>query len=359
MLKLSDIATHAGVSPTTVSFVLNDRPEAERISEKTRQKVRQAAEELGYRSNQWARAMRTGNSRMLGLIGGRTGEEQVGQMLEGALEAADAQGFTLKILRLDSIGNSAQQVIRRSSELRLMGIVALHLPDSILQDLHIEADKYDTPLVVMDAICDDEAIAQVVSDDFGGIAQGVEHLAQLGHSKIAFICGGDRPEVLTPRKAAFRAAMERFQVAINPNYIKDGHFREREKSAQAARELLSLPVESRPTAIFCSGDLIALATLQVASELGIKVPSELSVLGFANLTPAEFATPPLTTIEQPFAEMGRTAVNMLLSIVSERTHDEDGQTKKPATPPAPKPASAIVNVLPTRLIERASTAPPA
>src|SRR3712207_2943316 len=135
MLKISDIAKHAKVSPTTVSFVLNDRHEATRISEKTRIKVLQAAEELGYRSNQLARAMRTGNTKMLGLLGGYTAEEQVGRMLAGALEAADAQGYSLKLLRLHELGGSAQQVIRRISELRLMGTLALHLPERVLEEL--------------------------------------------------------------------------------------------------------------------------------------------------------------------------------------------------------------------------------
>lgn len=350
MLKMSDIASHAGVSPSTVSFVLNDRHESLRISEKTRQKVLQAAEELGYRSNQWARAMRTGNSRMLGLLGGKTSEEQVGRMQEGVVEAADAQGYTLKILRLDAFGDSAQQVIRRSSELRLMGMIALHLPDAVLAELHTEAQKFNTPLVLMDARCPQPDIPQVVSDDESGIALGVEHLVQLGHKKIAFLTAGSAFALGTLRNGAYKAAMARHGCEVSPEWIKDASFRFREPALQAARELLSLPEAKRPTAIFCSGDLMALATLQAANELGIAVPRELSVMGFANLTATEYATPQLTTIEQPFTEIGRTTVEVLLNLIGERSSEE------PA-PEAPKNGDSI-RVLPTRLIQRASTAPP-
>jgi DNA-binding LacI/PurR family transcriptional regulator len=365
MLKMSDIATHAGVSPTTVSFVLNDRHETLRISEKTRLKVLKAAEELGYRSNHLARAMRTGNTRMLGILGGNAEEEQVGRMLSGALKAADDQGYTLKILRLEAFGGSAQQVIRRISELRLMGMLALHLPDSVLEELSVEAHKCETPLVLMDARCKDAGMVQVISDDAGGIRAGVEHLVRLGHSKIAFVRGGGESQcsVSVSRQEAFEAAMAGYGLAVPPEYIADGHFRLREVSVEAARALLNLPLERRPTAILCAGDLIALATLQVAHELELNLPRDLSIVGFANMISAEFSTPPLTTVEQPFNDMGRVAVNTLLSFINERMKNGHEETESVTLIELPAldgcaEADGNVKILPTRLIERASTAPP-
>lgn len=386
MLKLRDIASHAGVSPTTVSVVLNDRHETLQISEKTRLKVLQAAEELGYRTNHMARAMRTGNTRMLGILGGKASEEQVGQMLEGALEAADAQGYTLKILRLDSVGNSAQQVIRRCSELRLMGVVALHLHEHILEELHLEAQKFDTPLVLLDARSSAPGIVQVISDDEGGIVLGVEHLIALGHTKIAFIAGEDKTRAgfSSARREAFIAVMAQHGLTVPPDYIQEGAFRFREPSVRAARALLSLPTDVRPTAIFCAGDLMALATLQVAGEFGLSVPRDLSVMGFANMMVSEYGDPPLTTINQPFEDMGRAAVDVLLNIVRERMQEDvspdsaasrpENQSygeradqlrknlagKKHSSPPetsAPLPGDSVMK-LPTQLIERQSTAPP-
>lgn len=351
MLKMKDIATRAGVSSTTVSFVLNGRCSETRISDETRTRVLQAAEEMGYRSNRLARAMRTGNSQMLGSIGGVLSEEHVGKMLAGALEAADAQGYTLKIFRLDHMGDNARQVIRRSSELRLMGVLALHLPVATQVELYEEARRYGYPMVLMDGRSDQADLPQVVSDDESGIRAGVEHLVKLGHRRIAFISAGERKSgIASTRERAFVAAMKKHGLATVPELMAHGDFRLREPSVQAARALLCLPKTRRPTAIFCSGDVIAMVTLQIARELNIAVPEELSIIGFANMGIAEFATPQLTTIEQPFEEIGRAAVGILLDIVEEKVAPESANGRAGG--------EAKLLRLPIRFIERASTAPP-
>ena len=348
MLKMKDIASRAGVSSTTVSFVLNGRSDEARISEETRTRVLAAAEDMGYRSNHLARAMRTGNSRMLGSVGGALNEEHVGKMLAGALEAADEQGYTLKIFRLDRMGDNARDVIRRSSELRLMGVLALHLPFETQNALYDEARRYGYPVVLMDGRSDNPDFPQVISDDESGIEAGVEHLVQLGHRRIAFLSGGEKNSPLSnKREASFRAAMKKRDLDASPDLIAHGDFRLHEPSVQAARALLCRPEKKRPTAIFCSGDLIAMVTLQIARDLGIAVPEELSVVGFANMDICEFATPPLTTIDQPFEQIGRAAVEILLDIVEKSDADE-----------TPKSRAVKLLRLPTRFIERASTAPP-
>jgi DNA-binding LacI/PurR family transcriptional regulator len=353
MLKMKDIANHAGVSPTTVSFVLNERHEAAGISEKTRLKVLQAAEELGYRSNHLARAMRTGNTKMLGLLGGNPDEEQVGRMLVGALKAADAQGYTLKIFRLDAFAGSAQQIIRRSSELRLMGMLALHLPEAIVEELYCEARDCGTPLVLMDSRSKNPNIAQIISDDRGGVEAGVDHLVKLGHKKIAFMYHGGESAFAISRRVAFKAVMAKHGLPIPASYEQEGHFFNREQSLKAARTLLSMPIQKRPTAIFCAGDLMALSTLQVAHEFKINVPQDMSIVGFANITASEYAAPSLTTVAQPFVEIGREAVNLLLNIIGER----DNHSGKIAIPQQEN-GQGRITILPTIFVERSSTAPP-
>jgi LacI family transcriptional regulator len=365
MLKLSDIATRAGVSPTTVSFVLNGKQsENVRISDKTRTRVLEAAEEMGYRHNQLARAMRTGNSRMLGVLGGNLSEYHVGQMLTGALEAADAYGYTLKIQRFDSFGYSAKQVIRRSSEMRLMGVLALHLPWEVVDELHTEASNYGYPLVLMDSRSSVDAIPQVLSDDFTSMKIGVEHLVGLGHTKIAYMSTVDTDSAFTmAREHAFLEVMKIKRLAVPSPYIVRGDIRNRLTSQGAAKELLTMPKDERPTAIFCSSDLLAVATLQAATELGVQIPKHCSVVGFANLPVCEHVTPELTTIEQPFLEMGRTALETLLSNIQHKNQDSELQT--PAfqevhnvNPNAAPLSSGSTILLPTRLVERHSTAPP-
>lgn len=350
MIKVSDIANRVGVSATTVSYVLNDSPAAARISEKTRGKILEAAEELGYRSNHFARAMRTGDTKMLGVLGGKATAENVGKMLEGALDAADAQAHTLKLLRLHAIGDSAQQAIRRSSELRLTGILALHLPELVIEELFSEARKFNTPLVLVDTYLQNPAIPQVVSDDEQGFSQSVEHLVRLGHTKIALLKGGGESSIGVARRKAFELAMAQNGLQVRPGYCQEGSFHTKERSLEAAFRLLSLRREERPTAIVCASDLMALAAIKVAHQLKLDVPSELSVVGFSNMTVGEHVDPTLTTIDQAFEEMGHCAIKMLLKLAADKNGASDG---------ADSISSNNIRRLPTRLIARESTAPPA
>lgn len=357
-VTLRNIAESVGVSVQSVSGVLNEGGIPKRVSPQTRQRILAAAEELGYRRNQGARAMRTGNTRMLGWLGGNLREEHVGKMLEGALEATDACGYTLKILRLGDIGN-AQQVIRRSSELRLMGVLALHLPVTTQTELNAEAKSYGYPLVLMDAPSDRTDIPQVVSDDEGGICEGVRHLVELGHRRIAFVSAeADNASLGRNRERAFQAAMASHRLEVPSGFITHGSFSARDPSFQAAHALLCLPPQRRPTAIFCAGDFIALATLQAAQEQGIDVPRQLSIIGFANLSVLDFVTPRLTSIEQPFVEIGRQAVHLLLNVVEAQEKEHGGRPG--ASTDASKMRLAFQEPLrlQTRLIQRASTAPP-
>jgi LacI family transcriptional regulator len=284
-------------------------------------------------------------------------------MVAGAIEAADARGYTLKILSFDSLGASPQQVIRRCAELRLMGVLALHLPPSALKELHFEAKSYGYPLVLLDIRSETLEMPEVTSDDEQGIDTGVAHLVGLGHTRIAFLSSvdTDSPIAMT-RENAFIKSMERRQLTIAPHYIGRGSVREREVSVRAASRLLRLPPKRRPTAIFCSSDVMAMVTLQVAAELGVVVPRECSVLGYANLDFCEYSIPQLTTIEQPFADMGRVAAETLLAAVQLQIDQAEAPI---AEPPAGRLLETETEIdpcicirLPTRLVERSSTAPP-
>ncbi len=311
MLRMSDIALRAGVSQSTVSFVLNGRDTAVRISDKTRQKVLRAADELGYRQNHLARAMRTGNSQMLGFVGGDLHLENVGRMLAGALQEAESHGFTLKILP-HCEGTDGLSTIRRTSELRLMGVAALHLPLELVQSLHEEARHCNTPMVLLDTPVPLEGVPQVATDDAGAVHAGVRHLLELGHRRIALV-SSDPISVLAPiRENAFFAALGAANLEPNPDDFVRGDFSKRAPNVLAARALLDRRARDRPTAIFCLGDAIAAAVLQVAGELGLRVPADVSVMGFGDLNIASLCSPQLTTLAQPFGLMGRLAVRHLL-----------------------------------------------
>jgi LacI family transcriptional regulator len=358
MLRMSDIAERAGVSQSTVSFVLNGRDTAVRISDKTRQKVLAAADELGYRQNHLARAMRTGNSQMLGFVGGDLCDEHVGRMLDGALQEAEAHGFTLKILPHQE-GNDGWATIRRSSELRLMGVAALHLPLDLARDLHKEALHCNTPMVLLDTPVPLEGVPQVATDDASGVRVGVRHLLELGHRRFALV-SSDLTSVLAPlRESAFRGALLEAGLPLDEANLVRGNFSERHLNVLAARALLDRPAPKRPTAIFCLGDAIAAAVLQVANELGLRVPADVSVLGYGDLNIAALCSPPLTTLRQPFRSMGRLAVRHLLDQMQmPRSGEETPSNEGPLATVEGRLALQNSGQLPVELVVRASCAPP-
>lgn len=379
MIRMRDIAEQAGVSQSTVSFVLNGRHEAVRISEQTRQRVLKAADDLGYRTNQVARAVRTGNTRMVGIVGGELAMEQVGTMLGGVLEELDICDYTLKILSLGRGDDSVTPVIQRCAELRLMGVIAMHLPLPMLQEFREEALRYSYPLVLLDSRVPETDLHQIVSDDAGGIAQVVRHLAELGHTRIALLNGEAISTLAQGREAAFRSTMMSLGLEAHDHLIRSGDFGFQEVNHHVALDLLRLPRGQRPTAIVSVSDRIALMVLHAAHQLGLSVPHDVSLTGFSDFSAARFSWPPLTTVAQPFEEMGRAAARHLISCCNSPTPptERPRNTRSPKaraaaltnpgamnpsednpTPTLP-PSKGVVESLPTRLIVRESTSAPA
>ena len=346
MLKMSDIAQRAGVSSSTVSFVLNDRHEQARISDATRQKVLSVAQEMGYRANHGARAMRTGNTRMIGLVGGDLAREQVGAMVSGALEELELHGYTLKLLtsRLDDSLEAVQQVFKRGSELRLQGAIAMHLSAQAITAFEAEAKRYKYPLLLLDTRAPGGVLPEVISDDETGVSAAIAHLVGLGHRRIGLISGDVHDVIVPSRRQAFVETLRSHGLSAPENYLQPGDFSLREPSLRAAHALLGLPAHERPTALLCMGDLIALATIQVAGQLNLRVPDDLSVVGFADFALAEFANPPLTTVRQDFGAMGREAARQLLGRCAQNPADALAQP-------------AACQRVPTQLVVRDSCGP--
>jgi len=370
MIRMSDIAARAGVSQSTVSFVLNGQHEAVRISEATRLRVLQAAEELGYRPNHVARAVRTGNTRAVGIIGGDLSVEHVGIMLGGVLDELNRHGYTLKVLRLGGEGEPTMPVIRRCAELRLMGVIAMHLPLPMLEEFREEARRYVYPLVLLDSRVPETDLPQVVSDDAGGIASAVDHLAALEHRRIALINGEAISTLARGRELAFREAMSRHGLAARDELVLAGDFRFHEINEEMARGLLELSPALRPTAIVCSSDRIALTVLHMARRLGLDVPGDVSVVGFSDFSASRFCWPALTTVAQPFEEMGCAAARHLLRrgeiqrpprparLGRQPKGGPNGHSPAPTQAPSPEAeAGGVIEMLPTQLIVRQSTAP--
>jgi DNA-binding LacI/PurR family transcriptional regulator len=344
MVTITDIATKAGVSRATVSYVLNERNTTVRISDHTRQRVMETAAELGYRRNELARAVITGKNRMLGFWVMHSNREPVVRVLAGAMKEADSNDYFIKMLGMDN-ETLDSRIIERSIEWRLSGIIAIHAPVGSMDVLYPRIVNSGIPMVVVDSQRPPLGSTHVAADGASGVRSVVEHLVTLGHRKIVFIAGEPDEDTISHMRAqAYTKAMqqlglERYQKVVHGYWLP-------EPTEQITRTLLEQPVQSedRPTALVCASDNMAMVVVRTAGQMGIRVPQELSVTGFDDSTVAALYNPPLTTVAQPFEEMGRLAVRNLLACTN--------------SDQVPEQTECSLHQLPTRLVVRQSTALP-
>lgn len=303
---MDDVAERAGVSRSLVSLVMRDSP---RVSDHRRQKVLDAAAELGYRPNLWARNLASGQTDTIGVMLNDLHNPYFTEMAEGAAEAADARG--LQILINSGWQREAGELSAIDSllSLRTDGVVlgAPRLSTNILEDFAAQI-----PMVAVSHYGPSVSFDTVNNDEIVGASLIVEHLVDLGHERIAHIgsaIGAGGPQ----RRAAFVDSM--VESGLAP-IVVDGDFNE-EAGLAAATQLVQL--KEPPTAIFAGNDLCALGVLTHLQACGISVPHDISVVGYDNTLLAGIGTVSLTTVDQPRKKFGRRAIDLLVERLDGRT----------------------------------------
>lgn len=339
MVTITDVAARAGVSRTTVSYVLSNGEVSERISPQTRNRVMEAVAELGYRRNALAHAVTTGQNRMLGFWVMQSNREPVVRVLAGAMREADANGYFIKMLGFDN-QTTPDTIVQQCIEWRLSGIIAIHAPTDLLNRVHPQIKNSHIPAIIVDSQQPPQDSLHIASDSADGILRVMNLLLEGGHRNIAFIAGypdaSDR--VSLRRENAYRAAMQRagleHQIRVHHG---SWNYESTAPTEVATRELLESA--DPPTAIVCVSDHTAMVVIRTAAQMGVRVPDELSVTGFDDVAVAALYNPPLTTVSQEFEAMGALAVQHLL--------------RGPSNGESPYREE----LLPTQLIVRDSTAP--
>lgn len=313
---IEDIARLAGVSRGTVSRVLNGHPS---VKIKTRQKVSSVIEAMQYRPNFSARHMRTNSSNLVGF--GLITDEVITtpyavDMIRGAQETLWAQGKVMLVVNAGYATDMTEASLEALLERRVEGIIyaamyhrAVELPPRASQ----------VPVVLANCFSEDRAFPSVVPDEFAGGYAATRELLENGHRRIAFInLGQNRDLTIAPpipastgRLAGYKQALSEFGVPFDETYLcyTDGM---PETSHRLSYEMMQLPVP--PTAFFCGNDRTALGCYGALSELGLRIPTDVAVVGFDNqLDIAHGVWPPLTTVQLPHYEMGKWAVEYLMS----------------------------------------------
>jgi LacI family transcriptional regulator len=340
MPTMREIAERAGVSYTTVSYVLNDRKTPRPIGQETRDRVLRIAGEMGYQRNELARAVVTGKSAMLGFLARAPQDdlEYIARVLTGVIEEASEQGYLVKALYL-SADAPRGEAIARCIAWRLTGVVTMGLGPEATGEFNRGFAPHRIALATIEDSETDGPEIPIRSDEEGGMRSALEHLVGLGHRRIAYLAAAAAEPIAQRRAERFRRLCAEFLKDADAPVVW-GDWWDIAANRDAMLPLLTLPAPRRPTALLCSGDPAAMVALSTARALGLSVPRDLSVIGYGDYTMALYADPPLTTITQPFREMGRAAVRRLLEAGS-----------------APSPESPVV--LPTQLTVRGSATPPA
>jgi LacI family transcriptional regulator len=327
-VTIRHVAEAAGVAVKTVSRVMNDEPN---VTRDVRERVMRAVEALGYVPSMAARRMGGRRSYLLVALNDREntinnwrsgrGNDWIDQMLHGAMLACEAQGYRLLF---ELVSAEAQDLDRR-----VMAILSALQPDGIIltpphsQNLALVAmlGRRSIPVVRMGVRAEGAAYG-VYMNDQAAAEKAVDHLLELGHRQIGFIEGSPRFEASRQRLAGYKAALIQAGIAIDESLIAPGTFTF-ESGVVAAEQLLAL--SDRPTAILASNDEMALATLHVASRLGLRVP-DLSVVSFDDTPGVRLSVPGLTSIRQPISEMAARAAELLIEASrtgQHKPHDEE------------------------------------
>ncbi|QBD80074.1 LacI family transcriptional regulator [Ktedonosporobacter rubrisoli] len=316
---IDDIARLAGVSKTTVSRVLNHKPD---VGSATRKRILRIVEEQGFVPNITAAGLAGGRSHLIGVLLPSFTSLYVLDIMRGMAEAVDDTLYELVLYSINDRASTKDKgdVIERILTSKLTAGLLAIMPgqlSSYVTRLH----KPGFPVMTID---DQEAIPSVPrisADNRGGAYIAVRHLLSLGHSRIAHIKGPAHYLCARERYQGYCQALEEAGLAVEPGLVLEGDFQEN-SGFQAARRLFSLPSEQQPTAIFAGNDLMAYGVLSAAAEQGIAIPSELAVVGFDDLSSSALVRPALTTVRQPFHEMGRLGVKRLLTQLSTQLYIE-------------------------------------
>lgn len=304
---ISDVARHAGVSPMTVSRVINGESN---VRAATRATVEAAIATLRYAPNPAARTLAGAGQKRIGLLYSNPSAAYLSEFLVGSLDQASRSHIQLIVEKCD-LGEHEIEVARR---LMASGIDGIVLPSPLCDsaDLIRVMGEEGIPAVLVGSGHPSETLDAVSIDDFGASRAMMKHLLTLGHTRIGFITGNPQQSSGPLRLEGYRAALAEAGLEVDEALIAQGLFTYR-SGLDAADTLLELA--DPPTAIFASNDDMAAATVAVAHRRSLDVPGDLTVCGFDDTTLATAIWPELTTIHQPIADMARVAVVLLLNTI--------------------------------------------
>jgi len=314
-VTIKDIAKALGISTSTVSRALRDSHE---ISPETKQLVLECAEKLNYRPNPIALSLKERRSRSIGVVVAEIANNFFSQVINGIESIAYDRGYNVIISQT-----------RESYEREIMDLqyLASRSVDGLLISLSTETNDLNhlkslhakgLPIVFFDRITEEINTHRVIVDNFKGAYDATEHLIRNGHKRIGHLANSEFLSITHERVAGYKEALIRNGIKVDENYIQHCFYGGMifEEVEDAVNKLFTQ--KYKPDAIFTSSDKLTTGCLKTLKRRGIKVPDDISVVGFSNSDLAELIDPPLTVVRQPAYEMGKAATELLLQLVESK-----------------------------------------
>jgi LacI family transcriptional regulator len=338
-VTIQDVAARAGVSAMTVSRVINH---PSRVAPATRQRVEQAIRELGFVPNALARQLLRGRTHTLALLVSDIGNPFFTQIARGVEDVAQRNGYTV------IFGNSDESVEKERLYLhallgrRIDGLLIAPAGNGSRPMLDLLIQR-GTPFVLLDRAIDGVPADVVIGDSIGGARKLTEHLIGLGHRRIALVNGDPQVPTARDRRRGFLEALREHGIAPQPELMLDGVYR-RDSGMRAARQLLALPNDLRPTAIFAANNFLAVGVIEALRAAQVSIPRDIAVVCFDDIEIAAALDPFLTVMAQPARTFGTIGAQFLLDRLEPALPDAAGLRATPAPRRVVLPPELIVRV---------------
>ncbi len=307
-VSIKDIAKAAGVSHSTVSRALRESP---LVRAHTKERIQEMAREMGYSPDAQARSLVTGRSYTVGVVVTTIADPFVAEVVQGMESTAHDHGYTVILSCSDSEPEREIAAVEMLRAKRVDGVIVTSSRIGALYLDHVEG--IGAPVVLLNNHNEQSGhyTYTVTVDNRHGSLLATDHLINQGHIRIAYITGPANHSSDTERMAGYRQALSEHSLPYDPTLVVPGDG----KPVGGMRALQALIASAQPpSAVFCYNDMTAIGLLRAAREAGIDVPGDLAVIGFDDIPLASFVCPPLSTISQPKNEMGRLAMEMVLTL---------------------------------------------
>lgn len=302
-VKITDLARELGVSTTTVSRALSNEG---RIGAKTKESVIQLAKKWGYKPNPFAVNLLKKKSKLIGLILPEFTHHYFGKVLSGVNRMVNEHGYQLIINIHEGSMQREVEILNMLSTMRVDGIIASYARETTSFDHYLDVLEDNVPIVFVDRMCEDLDTSHVISDDFDGCLQGVDQLVKSGCRRIAHIAGPENLSTSFTRKVGYKEGVKRNGLSIDQELIISSD------NPDWTSQLEALVMAKKLDAILAFTDYLAFEAIECIKKLDVKVPQEVSVVGFADEPIAQHMAPRLSTIRQPAVEMGQRAAEILM-----------------------------------------------